>query len=56
MRTCWSVKSYSEYKKDKSYYVEDDIEIPPETDSDEAADFVDETLTVYNLETILKMD
>ena len=37
---------------DKSDYIEDDIEIPPETDSDEAADFVDKSLTVYNLETI----
>ena len=32
--------------------MEDDVEIPPETDSDETADFVDETLTTYNLETI----
>ena len=32
--------------------MEDDVEIPPETDSDEAADFVDKTLTTYNLETI----
>ena len=32
--------------------MEDDVEIPPETDSDKATDFVDETLTAYNLETI----
>ena len=30
--------------------------MPPETDSDEATDFVDETLTTYNLETIENMD
>ena len=45
-------ESYSEYETDHSDYVEDDVEIPPETDSDEAADFVDETLMTHNLENI----
>ena len=45
-------ESYSEYETDCSDYVEDDVEIPPETDLDEAAEFVDETLTSYNVENI----
>ena len=46
------MESYSEYETDRSDYLADDIEIPSETDSDEAADFVDETLTMYNMENI----
>ena len=45
-------ESYSEYETDCSDYVEDDVEIPLETDSDEVAEFVDETLTFYNVENI----
>ena len=36
-------ESYSEYKTEHSDYVEDDVEIPPEMDSDKATDFEDET-------------
>ena len=45
-------ESYSEYETDHSDYVKADVEIPPETDSDEAAGFVDETLITHNLENI----
>ena len=45
-------ESYSECETDHSDYVEDNVEIPPETDSDGAADFVDETLVTHNLENI----
>ena len=45
-------ESYSEYETDCSDYVKDDVEIPLETDSDEATDFVDETLITHNLENI----
>ena len=45
-------ESYSEYEIDRSDYFSDDVEIPPETDSDEAAEFVDDTLTIYSLENI----
>ena len=44
--------SYSEYEIDCSDYVKDNVEIPLETDSDEAAEFVDETLITHNLENI----
>ena len=43
---------YSEYETDRSDYLSDDVEIPPETDSEEAAEFVNETLAVYSLENI----
>ena len=33
-------ESYSEYETDHSDYIKDDVEIPLETDSDEAIDFV----------------
>ena len=45
-------ESYSEYETDHSDYVEDDVEIPLETNLDEAAEFVDETLITHNLENI----
>ena len=45
-------ESYSEYETDCSDYVKDDVEIPPETNLDEAAEFVDETLITHNLENI----
>ena len=45
-------ESYSEYEIDQSDYLSDDVEIPPETNSDEAAEFVDDTLTIYSLENI----
>ena len=45
-------ESYSEYETNHSDYVEDDVEILPETDSDEATEFVDETLITHNLENI----
>ena len=45
-------ESYSKYETDRSNYVEDDVETPPETDSDEAAEFVDESLAIYNIENI----
>ena len=45
-------ESYSEYETDCSDYVKDDVEIPLETDSDEAADFVNEMLVTHNLENI----
>ena len=55
-RTKWEpndpAESYSEYETDRSDYLSNDVEIQPETDSDEAAEFVDETLAVYNLENI----
>ena len=47
-----SAESYSEYKTDHSDYVEDDVEIPPESDLDKATEFVDETLITHNLENI----
>ena len=43
------------FDKDKMgiwWHLSDDIEIPPKTDSNEATNFVDGTLTVYNLENI----
>ena len=45
-------ESYSEYETDGSDYLSNDVEIQPETDSDEAAEFVDETLAMYSLENI----
>ena len=45
-------KLYSEYEADQSDYPSDNVKIPPETDSDEAAEFVDDTLTIYSLENI----
>ena len=45
-------KSYSEYETDRSDYLSDDVEIQPETDPDEAAEFVDETLAMCSLENI----
>ena len=55
-RTKWEpddpAKSYSEYETNRSDYLSDDVEIQPETDSNEAAEFVHETLAVYSLENI----
>ena len=45
-------ESYSEYETVRSDYLSDDVDIPPEADSDEAAEFVDETLAVHSLENI----
>ena len=45
-------KSYSEYETDDSKYVADNIKIETEPDSDEAIEFVDDTLTTYNIETL----
>ena len=45
-------ESYSEYETDFSDYVKDDVEISLETDSNEAANFVDETLITHNQENI----
>ena len=45
-------ESYSEYETDHSDYVKDNVKIPLETDLDEAAEFVDETLVTHNLENI----
>ena len=46
------LQSYSIYETDCSDYIKDDVEIPPETDSDEATDFVDKMLVTHNLENI----
>ena len=45
-------KSYSEYETDDSEYMADDVKIETEPDSDEAIEFVDDTLTTYNIETL----
>ena len=45
-------ESYFEYETDRSDYIEDDVEIPLETDSDEATDFVDKMFVTHNLENI----
>ena len=45
------VSSYSEYKTDSQYLV-DDVKIVTETDSDEAEEFLDDTLTSYSTETL----
>ena len=44
--------SYSEYKTDDSQYIPDHIKIDTESDSDDAVDFVDNTLTTYSVETL----
>ena len=45
-------KSYSKYETDDSEYVADDVKIESEPDSDEDIEFVDDTLTTYNIETL----
>ena len=45
-------ESYSEYETDKSSYLLDDVPIKPEPDSDEAEDFIDNTLAVYSVENL----
>ena len=44
--------SYSEYETDDSQYIPDHIKIDTESDSDDAVDFVDNTLTTYSIETL----
>ena len=44
--------SYSEYETDNSQYIPDHIKIDTESDSDDAVDFVDNTLTAYSIETL----
>ena len=44
--------SYSEYETDDSQYLADDVNIVTETDSDDAEEFVDNTLTSYSIETL----
>ena len=46
------MSSYSEYKTDDSQYLADDVKIVTETDSDEAEEFMDNTLTSYSIETL----
>ena len=42
--------SYSEYETDDSQYIPDHIKIDTESDSDDAVDFIDNTLTTYSIE------
>ena len=44
--------SYSEYETDDSQYLADDVKIVPETDSNEAEEFVDNMLNSYSIETL----
>ena len=44
--------SYSEYETDDSQYLADDVKIVTETDSNDAEEFVDNTLTSYSIETL----
>ena len=46
------LESYSEYETDNSCYVPDDMSILPETDSDEAKEFVDDTIVTYSVENL----
>ena len=44
--------SYSKYETDDSQYLADDVKIVRETDSNEAEEFVDNTITSYSIETL----
>ena len=44
--------SYSEYETDDSQYLADDVKIVTETDSNDADELVDNTLTSYSIETL----
>ena len=44
--------SYSEYETDDSQYLADDVKIVTKTNSDDAEEFVDNTLTSYSIETL----
>ena len=44
--------SYSEYETNDSQYIPDHIKVDTELDSDDAVDFVDNTLTTYSVETL----
>ena len=45
-------ESYPEYETNKSDYLPDDVPIKPEMDLDEAEDFVDNTIAIYNVENL----
>lgn len=45
-------ESYSEYETNKSDYLLDNVPIEPEMNLDEAEDFVDNTIVIYNVENL----